>query len=421
MKIKYFGIFLFVSIAQLLVAQEELTIELCLSNALSYNPLQKQKEYFNSIQTFQTKNANKSWLPQVNIIGQATYQNKTIELPIKLPGLNIETPSKDQYKVYADIQQNIYDGGLIAAQKNAIQIQSAADTKKVDNELYKIKEKIIQLYFNALFIDNQIEQSKIAEKDLQALAEKVKAATQNGVSSKYNEAVVGVEIEKLHQKQTELSSTKSSIIQSLNRLTNKQYADNVVFKSPSIIQTSSNEIKRPEIELLQIQQMQLNNLSEIANRKTLPKLGAFGQVGYGRPGLNQLSNAFEGYAIGGLRLAWNLSSLYTLHNEKEAIQLQSKSVDAQKEAFLLLTETAINNQIVEIEKYKNLSESDNQIILLRKKIKDASKAMLDNGVYTYQDYLKDLDAEESAKTTKALHDIQLLQSNYLLQLQLGNL
>ena len=47
--------------------------------------------------------------------------------------------------------------------------------------------------------------------------------------------------------------------------------------------------------------------------------------------------------------------------------------------------------------------------------------MLDNGVTTYQDFLKDLDAEETAKTTKAMHEIQLLQSQYQIQLLFGNL
>jgi outer membrane protein TolC len=172
---------------------------------------------------------------------------------------------------------------------------------------------------------------------------------------------------------------------------------------------------------MQIQQLQLNNLAEIANKKSMPKLGAFGQIGYGRPGLNQLSNSFEGYAIGGLRLSWNLSSLYTLQNEKQVIQLQSKSIDAQKEAFVLQTETNISSQIADIEKYKKLIVSDNQIIEFRKKIKTAAQAMLDNGVTTYQDFLKDLDAEETAKTTKAMHEIQLLQSQYQLQLLFGNL
>ena len=404
-----------------LFAQEEVTLEICISNALSANPLQKQHQYLDEIASLQTKNINKSWLPQVNLIGQATYQNKTIELPIKLPGLNIETPSKDQYKVFADIQQNIYDGGLIASQKTATTIQNAAENKKVENELFKIKEKVIQLYFNALFVDNQLDQSVLAEKDLLALSNKIAAATQNGVSSKYNEAVVGVELEKLHQKQTELKSMKTNIIQSLNKLMNKQFAENVRFTSPIQVANNNTEIKRTELELMQIQQLQLNNLAEIANKKSMPKLGAFGQVGYGRPGLNQLSNSFEGYAIGGLRLSWNLSSLYTLQNEKQVIQLQSKSIDAQKEAFVLQTETNISSQIADIEKYKKLIVSDNQIIEFRKKIKTAAQAMLDNGVTTYQDFLKDLDAEETAKTTKAMHEIQLLQSQYQLQLLFGNL
>jgi hypothetical protein len=56
-------------------------------------------------------------VPQINIVGQATYQNEVTELPIKLPNISVDPLSKDQYKVYADISQTIYDGGNIKNQK----------------------------------------------------------------------------------------------------------------------------------------------------------------------------------------------------------------------------------------------------------------------------------------------------------------
>jgi len=43
--------------------------------------------------------------------GQATYQSDVTSIPVKIPGMNIEAPSKDQYKLTAELSQILYDGG----------------------------------------------------------------------------------------------------------------------------------------------------------------------------------------------------------------------------------------------------------------------------------------------------------------------
>jgi outer membrane protein TolC len=80
-------------------------------------PLIKKQELIKKSEQYTTENALKGWLPQINIVGQATYQNEVTELPIKLPNISVDPLSKDQYKVYADISQTIYDGGNIKNQK----------------------------------------------------------------------------------------------------------------------------------------------------------------------------------------------------------------------------------------------------------------------------------------------------------------
>lgn len=401
-------------------AQPKLQLDSCIRWVQDY-PLTKQYQYIDQIQTLQQSNLQKNWWPQLNLSGQATYQSTTFALPLKIPGINIESPSKDQYRVFGELQQTIYDGGVTAQLKTMSSLQASGENKKLDAELYKIKEKVIQLFFNALFIDNQTEQLKITEKDLLALSKKINAATQNGVSSKYNESVIEAEIIKLRQRQIELQDNKTAILKSIGKLTGKTLSDNIGLAQPLIYQEYPMNIRRSELELLQVQKLQLNNQAVLATKKAMPKVGAFAQVGYGRPALNPVSNEFESYFIGGVKMNWSLSSYYTLAKEKQILQFQSKLVDTQQEAFTLLTENTINTQLLESEKYKKLLASDDQIIELRTKIKMATQAMLDNGVISYADYLKELDAEDLAKTAKAMHEIQLLQAQYQLQLTIGNL
>ena len=67
-------------------------------------------------------------------------------------------------------------------------------------------------------------------------------------------------------------------------------------------------------------------------------------------------------------------------------------------------------QDAEITKMQKLLATDDEIIGLRVKVKEAAKAQLDNGVITANDYLREVNAEDQARQTKITHQLQLLQA-----------
>jgi outer membrane protein TolC len=136
----------------------------------------------------------------------------------------------------------------------------------------------------------------------------------------------------------------------------------------------------------------------------------FWQGGYGRPGLNFFKNEFDFFYTTGVRLNWSLGGLYTQKREKKIIELNQKTVDIQKEVFVFNTNTQLKQQQSEVEKLQRLIATDNEIINLRTKVKDAAKAQLENGVITANDYLREVNAEDLARQTLISHQIQLLQA-----------
>jgi outer membrane protein TolC len=123
-----------------------------------------------------------------------------------------------------------------------------------------------------------------------------------------------------------------------------------------------------------------------------------------------LKSGFDLYYMGGIRLTWSLGNLYTKKRERELVRISGQVVDIQKETFLLNTRTQLRQQWEEIGKWKQLIESDNQIITLRSGVTDAAKAQLENGVITASDYLREVDAENQARQTRVTHELQLLQA-----------
>jgi len=90
--------------------------------------------------------------------------------------------------------------------------------------------------------------------------------------------------------------------------------------------------------------------------------------------------------------------------------VNQRMVDVQKELFLLNTNTQLKQQEAELNKLQQLIASDDQIIDIRKQVKDAAQAQLTNGVITANDYLKEVNAEDLANQNRIAHQLQLLQA-----------
>ena len=133
--------YIFLFFIGFLNAQETLTLEQCYQWSRENYPLIKKQELIKKSEQYTTKNALKGWLPQIQIVGQATYQNDVTQFPVKLPNVSVDPLSKDQYKVYADVSQTIYDGGNIKNQKKIAKAQSEIQSQQTEVELDKLKER----------------------------------------------------------------------------------------------------------------------------------------------------------------------------------------------------------------------------------------------------------------------------------------
>lgn len=390
-----------------------LSLDSCYALAKQHYPLVKQTALIEQSKVYSIENASKSYWPQVSINGQATYQSEVTSLPITLPNINVPTPSKDQYKLYGEINQPLTDLFTVKQQKSLIEANAMIELQKVEVELSKLKERINQLFFGILLIDAQKEQTLLLKKDLKAGMDKIKAAIANGTSFKSNENILKAEELKADQRLIELQSNRKGFIDMLSLFINKPLSESVVLEMPWS-QPVLEQINRPELKLYEFQKRAFDVQQSLINAKTRPKFNLFLQGGYGRPALNALSNEFNTYYIGGLRLNWNLSSFYTSGKEKKQLELSKTIQDTQKETFLFNTKLSLLQQSNEMKKYVALLDNDNQIIALRQEIKVTAMAQLENGTITSNDYLTYLNAEDQAKQTQILHQIQYLlaQCNY---------
>ena len=400
------------------VTAQTLTLEECYILAKQNYPLIKRHDLIAKTQEYNLQNAAKGWLPQIQLVGQATYQNEVTELPIQIPNMTIEPVSKDQYKIYADVQQNIYDGGLIANQKKLIALNSEIELQKNEVATDQLEMRINQIYFGILQTDEQLQQTELTKSDLSNGLRKAEAQLENGVIFKSNVDVLKAQIVNLEQKELELKSLKKNFLQMLSLFIKKDLDKNTMLAKPEkiLLQEVNN---RAELKLFDLQKNALDQQKTTVRGKNLPKLGAFFQGGYGKPGFNMLKNEFDLFYIGGLRLNIPISGFYTQKNDLALLSVQQQEIEIQKENFLFNQKFETIKDDEELNKIQQLITKDEELVALRESIKNAALAQFENGVITTNDYLREVNELDRAKNQKILHDIQYLLTQYNLKAQLN--
>jgi len=378
-----------------------------------YDIIEKTKE-------FSITNANRAYLPQGTLSAQATWQSDVthfdVTLPEGMPPLTIPVPDQDQYRLVAELNQLIWDGGNISAQKKSLKANAELEKKHLDTEVYALRERVNNLYFGILLMKSNLMQQTILENELQRNYDNVATYVKNGVANEADLSAVKVEQLKAGQQRIQLEATLDAYIQMLSVLTGESLNEGMTFVRPNPDdELISPIINRPELKMFNAQVEAIETQKSLLKAKNMPKLGAFVQGGYGKPGLNMFDTEFSPYFLGGVRLSWNFSNLYTLNNDKKKIDLQQQTVNAQRDTFLHNLYIQIPQQQTEIEKYKKTMLDDDEIIRHQTLIRKAAEVKVENGTMTVSDLMKEINAEEAAKQAKTLHEIQYLMSIYALK------
>lgn len=408
-------IFYLLTLPFILKAQSEsigITLKECQQRARDNYPLIKQFELIESSKKYDVENLSKKYLPQIVLNAQASLQSEVIALPIHIQGVEFPEKSKDQYKIALDITQSIWDGGTTKSEKLISIANSNIKKQKIEVELFQIKDRVNQLYFGILSINKQLGILDIYNETLKTNREFVEALCKNGVALSSDIDIITVELINNEQKKIELQSLKAIYQKILSGFINQKLTERTIYNIPETYVDLSSSLIRPEISLFNQERLLLDAQTSSINAKNMPNLSLFAQGGYGRPGLNIMSNDFDLWAIGGIRVSWNFGNLYTRKREKRIIRINKSIIDTDEETFRFNNNNQQIKYVEEITKNKLLIDKDDEIIKLRNKVRLASENQYKNGVYNINDLVRDINIENQAIQTKAIHEIDYILSIY---------
>ncbi len=408
------------------VAQDSITLVFCYQQLQKTYPLTLQANLLEKSSDLRIKNLNKNYLPQLNVNGNASWQNEVTEVAIQLPANlpQVQGPAipKDQYKLTLDVSESIYDGNITSYQKRLEAFNLNVDKKNVDATLYLLKDQVNQFYFNILLTQENIKLLLESKKQLESKLYEVESAVKNGSMLKMNADLIKAEIIKLEQNIYELSMDRLAGIRMLSELISMPLDETSAFKIPVItVPGMDYENKRIEFELYNIQRDRVSLMKNMVTTKWNPKFWAYGQVGFGRPGYNFLSTDIAPMVMVGAKLTWNPWNWNANKNEKKIYDIQGDILKNQQETFDKNLRVTTRKNITDITKLSDLLNKDQELVDLRAGITKTASSQMSNGVITSSDYILRVNDETQARMGLEIHKLQLVKAKISYLYNIGKL
>jgi outer membrane protein TolC len=393
-------------------SQEVLTLNDCYQLIHKNYPLVKQNELLEKQNSIDSDVINTKKLPQVTLDAQATYQSEVTEVPI--PNTGIVPLNNDQYRATATLNQLIYNGGFIDASLEAKSAHLKTQQKQIDVSVYQQKKQVNQLYFSILLLQEKKALLTAKQNQLESQIKEVQSGITNGTILPASDKVLQAELIKIKQQFTEIDFNRKSLFATLSSLIGKSIHNSTYLENPELNLNLSDVIKRPELELFQLKNEEIDANALLLSKQKAPKLLGFATTGYGNPGLNMLDNSFKGFYTVGLKLNWNVFDWNSNKKERESLEINKDIINNETEIFNLNTNIELQQQALEIKKIESFITSDNDIILLRKEVLESAESQLKNGVITSSAYITELTNLFEDENNLKTHHIQLLlvKANY---------
>lgn len=284
---------LFVIGAAVCYGQHRVTLEECQLLARDNYPVIAQQELIDQLEEFNISNARRNWLPKISLSAMAAYLSEVPEFPSTLNdlfsqlGVNLAAMPNTLYGTTVQIQQAIWDGGLIKAQTEAAKAESEVSRRSWESEMYALTERVNQLYFGSLLLQENIATADLMIEDLQRNYKMLESMAAFGTAEKNDLDMLKVEILGAQQQRAQLASTRTAYIAMLSIMTGLELTAATELEKPAPDGIPAGDgSRRPEFALLDAQAGLLDAQRRAVRASVMPQIGAFVLGAYSNPSPN---------------------------------------------------------------------------------------------------------------------------------------
>lgn len=390
-----------------LALRAQLTLDSCRQKAHDNYPMIKQYTLINRSRDYTIGNIGKAWLPQVNAMAGAAAYTDMLDIPAQARMLTGETKNWTAGAMIS-LQQQIYDGGQTAAQKNTARAETEVSHRNVDVSMYAVNDRIEQLFFGILLIDEQLKQNRLLQNDLGINERQVADMMKGGLANATDIDAVKVEEVKCRQSEASLTVTRQAYLRMLGYFIGEQLNETTTLVAPNETATTRiDAITRPELQWYAARQSLLGKQRKQLDTQLMPTVKAFGAAIAHTSLADMMHNTF---AAAGVTVSWNIGALYTRKNDLYKLQVEADRIDAEQQTFLFNNHLQTEETQGQITALKKQLDLDRETVRLREDIYSKSMKKVKLGTETVNEMLRDAIAVSQARQQQSLHNIQLQQA-----------
>ena len=285
-------------------AQDTLRLPALQQAALARDPRARQGALQERATALRLRNLDVERLPALTGRAQATHQSEVPVIPISLPGGAVPPePPKDQYEARVEVEQLLYDGGVLSRRRSAERAQLGVEQARIAADLQPLKDEVNEAFVTAFLLQERAAEISTLIEDLEARLAMLRSQVRNGAALPGDTAVVMATALRAMEDHAEVAAGRRAARARLSVLTGMQVSPNDVLALPQLAgaveglrgacagpgaePAAGIPAMRPEYAVFAGRRERLSRDAAVISARTRPQVSAFAQVAVGRPGFAQ--------------------------------------------------------------------------------------------------------------------------------------
>ena len=398
-------------------ASDSLRLGALHTGAMRRDPRAREVALLAAQSRLRQRNVDAEQRPSLSVEGQAQYQSDVARIPIVLPGgVSPQVPPHDTYDARVVAQQRLYDP--TRSTRRAMEDAQLADAQaRLRVTLTGVRQNVNDLFFAALRAQSQVSETELAITDLEAQRAVAAARVREGNALPSEELTLRAEVLRRRQSVAELIASRRATLEVLADLTGSSLDTAAVLGESDLAAEVSraragpSDVRaRAEYEQFASTRALLARQEDARSAQDKPRVSAFGRAGYGRPGLNPLNDKFDAYWLSGVQLQWSPWTWGTTDRDRQVLLLQRQIVSAEEQQFTDALRRGTAQDLASIGRLSATLGADDEIVALRESILTETRVRFAEGVVTSAEYVDRQTDVLSARTSRALHRVELAQA-----------
>ena len=398
-------------------ASDSLRLGALHTGAMRRDPRARELELLAAQSRLRQRNVDVEQRPSLTVEGQAQYQSDVARIPIVFPGgASPPVPPHDTYDARVVAQQRLYDP--TRSTRRAMEDAQLADAQaRLRVTLTGVRQNVNDLFFAALRAQSQRSESELAITDLEAQRAVAAVRVREGTALPSEEMTLRAEVLRRRQSVAELNASRRATLEVLADLTGASLDTAAVLGESDLAAAVSraraglsDTRARAEYEQFASTRALLARQEDARSAQDKPRVSAFGRAGYGRPGLNPLNDKFDAYWLSGVQLQWSPWTWGTTDRDRQVLLLQRQIVSAEEQQFTDALRRGTAQDLASIGRLSATLGADDEIVALRESILTETRVRFAEGVVTSAEYVDRQTDVLSARTSRALHRVELAQA-----------